>query len=162
MSPAIAFGAQGKMFGTYDLMNSHGVWDDGSDEYNVGIFDNLFKKNKTDSYKSEEEMNSSPTDPIFKGQSDVQSILYNSVFTPDPRLAPYMGVDNTKYCPRSVMHNTRNMPLFKKARIKLMNKIRRQEEQEYFKALEDEKKQLAEFEKSLEEEAQEYNIFQLF
>ena len=43
-----------------------------------------------------------------------------------------------------------------------MNKIRRQEEQEYLKEVENEKKQLAEFEKSLDEETQEYNIFQKF
>ena len=146
------------MFGSYELMTNLSDWDE-DEGYSGGLFDTLFKKNQKDTYIPSEIENSSPTDPIFSGREDVQSVIYNSIITTDPRLAPYMGNDTADFGPRSVTRSTKNMPLFQKYRIKLMNKIRKQEEQSYLKELENQKKQLEEYEKSLDEESKLNNVF---
>ena len=154
------YAARAQMFGEYDIMSNYGEWGvNDSSSYGDGLLEDLFKKVKKDTYIPYEVENSSPTDPVFSGRDSVQSIMYNSILTTDPRLAPYMGQEETQPQPRSVERSTQNMPLFQRARIKLMNKIRRNEEQAYLKDLENEKKQLAEYEKSLDEESQINNIF---
>lgn len=148
------------MFGSYELMSNFDDWDDTETSgFGSSLFDELFRGAKRDTYVPDEVKNADPTDPVFSGRDGVQSVMYNSVLTTDPRLAPYIGEEEGSTKPRSVMRSTQNMPLFQKARIKLMNKIRRSEEQSYLKDLENEKKQLAEYEKSLDEESQVNNIF---
>lgn len=158
MTVNVCYGAKSQMFGSYELLNNFSDWDENG-EFGVGLFDTLFKKNKKDNYVSDEAENASKTDPVFSGRDNVQSVIYNSILTPDPRLAPYMGNDEKDYGPRSITRSTQNMPLFQKCRIKLMNKIRRQEEKSYLKELEKEKKQLEEYEKSLDNENNYSNVF---
>lgn len=160
MTSNCVYASRAQMFGAYDFMSNFDDWDASEPSgFGSSLFDELFRGAKRDTYVPDEVKNADPTDPVFSGRDGVQSVIYNSVLTTDPRLAPYMGQDDERTRPRSVMRSTKNMPLFQQMRIKLMNKIRRGEEQSYLKDLENEKKQLAEFEKSLDDETQIDNIF---
>lgn len=90
---------------------------------------------------------------LFNGDETVQSVMYNSIMTQDPRT---MQMGNA---PRVKVYNSKDLPVFKRTRIKLMNWIRRKEEKSYINELEKEKQQLEEFEKELDNEKLINDIF---
>lgn len=144
-----AFAAVGGMTGAYDP---------------VGGYDYLFPedefpdatliKQKKDKFVSDEESVDSQTEGLFNGDETVQSVIYNSVLTNDPRTVQ-MG--STK-APNKI-YNSQSLPFFKKTRIRIMNWIRNREHQSYLSDLEKEKKQLEEFENELEKEKMVNDIF---
>ena len=90
---------------------------------------------------------------LFNGDETVQSVMYNSIMTQDPRTMQ-MGD-----APRMKVYNSKDLPVFKRTRIKFMNWLRRKEEKSYLNELEKEKQQLEEFEKELDNEKLINDIF---
>ena len=105
-------------------------------------------KEKKEKFVSEEEKLDSVEDGLFNGDESVQSVMYNSVLTSDPRTT---GMTN-ETAPERKFYNTKDIPVFKRTRIRLMNWFRNKEHESYLKDLEKEKQQLDEFEKELEKE----------
>ncbi len=111
-------------------------------------------KIKKDKFVSDEEKVDNDVQGLFNKNETVQSVIYNSVLTSDPRT-----IEMNKFPERSVIYNTQSIPVFKRTRIRMMNWIRKREEQTFLKDLEKEKKQLEEFEKELDEEKLINDIF---
>lgn len=112
-------------------------------------------KEKKEKFVSEEEKLDSAEEGLFNGDETVQSVMYNSILTSDPRTSQMAG----ESVPERRFYNSQEIPVFKRTRIKLMNWFRTREHQSYLKDLEKEKQQLAEYEKELEREQMMYDLF---
>lgn len=140
---AKSLGAEGSTLGGYDYLFS-------SDD----MPETTLIKKKKDKFVSDEEMAERQMDSLFNNEETVQSVIYNSVLTSDPRT---MQMNNIPA--RSIMHNKQDLTVFQRSRIRLMNWIRTREEKSFLKDLEREKQQLEEFEKELDNEKLINDIF---
>lgn len=145
-SSSTAFGVQGGMAGSFDALGGYDMIPENE------FSDVTLIKQKKEKFVSEEEA-VDLQEGLFNGDETVQSVMYNSIMTQDPRTMQ-MGT-----APRAKVYNSKDLPVFKRSRIKLMNWIRRNEEKTYLNELEKEKKQLEEFEKELDNEKLINNIF---
>lgn len=112
-------------------------------------------KEKKEKFVSEEEKLDAAEEGLFNGDETVQSVMYNSILTSDPRTTQ---MTNEK-APQRKIHNTQDIPVFKRTRIKMMNWLRNREHQSYLKDVEKEKQLLTEFEQELEREKMMHDLF---
>lgn len=112
-------------------------------------------KEKKEKFVSDEEKLDSEEEGLFNGDETVQSVMYNSILTGDPRTSQM--ADET--VPERKIYNSEEIPVFKRTRIKFMNWLRKREHKSYLQDLEKEKQQLAEYEKELEREQMMYDLF---
>lgn len=145
-SGAKSFGAAGSTFGGYD--DYLFAPDETTEVTEI--------KKKKEKFVPDEEVVDNQVEGLFSGDESVQSVMYNSVLTSDPRT---MQMNNTPVPVRSIMHDSKDLTVFQRCRIRLMNKIRKQEEKTFLKDLEKEKQQLEEFEKELDNEKLINDIF---
>lgn len=110
-------------------------------------------KEKKEKFISDEEVVDAVEGGLFNGDETVQSVIYNSVLTQDPRT---MQMGNI---PENKVYKEKTLPVFKRTRIKFSNWLRNREYKDYQKELAREQEQLEEFEKDLEKEKLINNIF---
>jgi len=146
---SIAFGATSGMFGSNGEFGAFGMFP----QY-VDFEDSTLIKTKKEKFVPEEEKNEQGDESILKDNETVQDVIYRSVLTSDPRAAQMGDVP-----PRVKSYEEQRLPVFQRTRIKVMNWVRRQEEQTYLNDLAKEQKQLEEYEKELEKEERENDIF---
>lgn len=140
---ANSLGAFGPMAGTEDFLFSD------TDFYP----ESTLIKSKKEKFVSEEEKVDAQEEGFSNGDESVQSVIYNSVLTEDPRTM-YMGNS-----PKKKVYNSNDLPVFQRTRIKFFNWLRKREHQSYLKDLEREKQLLEEFEEDLEKEKLINDIF---
>ncbi len=127
------------MTGAYDIFGGYDVFPE-NEFSNV----TLIKEKKKKFVPEEETVDIE--EGLFNGDETVQSVMYDSVLTQDPRNIQMQTP------PRTKVYNSKDIPVFKRTRIKVSNWLRRKEEKSYYKDLEKEKKQLEEYEQELEKE----------
>lgn len=138
--------AEGGMAGSFDALGGYDMMP--ANEFS----DVTLIKQKKEKFVPEEEK-VDIQEGLFNGDETVQSVMYNSIMTQDPRT---MQMGNA---PRVKVYDSKNLPVFKRTRIKVMNWLRKKEEKSYLNELEKEKQQLEEFEKDLEKEKLINDIF---
>lgn len=144
MSGLKASGAESGMLGAFGPADGYSDYLFPQEDQEQDV--RLIKKKKDKFVSDEEKVDNEELDGLFNGNDTVQSVIYNSVLTSDPRTMQ-MGTSI-----RSVEYNAQDLPVFKRTRIRFMNWVRRGEEKTYLRDLEKEKKQLEEFEKELDKE----------
>ncbi len=145
-STAGAFAAEAGMFGAFDAMGGYDMFPE-----NAFPEATLIKEKKEKFVPEEQQIDMQ--EGLFNGDETVQSVIYNSVMTQDPRTMHMGGI------PKNKVYDSKNIPVFKRTRIKLFNWLRNKEHESYLKDLEKEKKQLEQFEKDLEKEKLINDIF---
>ena len=124
------------MFGAFDAMGGYDMFPE-----NAFPEATLIKEKKEKFVPEEQQIDMQ--EGLFNGDETVQSVIYNSVMTQDPRTMHMGGI------PKNKVYDSKNIPVFKRTRIKLFNWLRNKEHESYLKDLEKEKKQLEQFEKDL-------------
>ena len=157
LSQLTSYGATGGMFGSFSPME--GFQDIYDSQPYEGPDDNetVLIKQKKEKFVSDEASYDSVEDALFSEDDNntVQSVMYNSIMTADPRTGA-MGQAKFK---KNNVYEENKLPLFKRARIHIMNACRKQQYESYKKDLAKEEQSLKEFEQELDKEQVKNNIF---